>query len=932
MPDKIKLKKTLYIGLGGTGAATLLRVKECFIDSYGEIPPMIGFLAIDTDTAAYNKEVTSNTGKSIKLEQNELLVCTVRNALPTYRNNPKIYDWVPTDNVSKLSSIAGQGAGAVRSNGRFIAYYNYKSIEDNIKAAITHIHQLIPQDSPYLVDTNKNGIEYPTTINVFSSVAGGTGSGMIVDVLCLINKAMEALALQFDLYPWLVLPEIFRAINNGPAMANVLFNAYGTLRTLDYIEHLDPNAPAINFGYKNIDERLFRYAYLINNLNQAGVAFDKLDDLLDVIAKSAFLPANKMGDDLTSPFDNIKNQQDGGVYDIHNKKAWAASVGSAELIYDSQAVGRGIAYRTISQLCESMIGGVHSGVQTANDFVDHQEVMIRENNGRNDVIDALINPAPEYQFNIDELTSESDINTYINYHVGDKLEKTIEANFNKKLDKVRNQLSQKVAELLDQTPAGCLGVTSAFLAALKEIIAECNGEMKAEQQQFNERNTQPTQWATYLNAVPKKGIGAFFGGGKVDEDAVSTLDQVLRMHVTNLREEQRRLWAIRFYNSLTDEIIRIENNLNNLISHVNQIREKYRNQLITQQQLSASTSKFQIFLHQKEVGKLGMFNINESVKANFHKHFTDKGGLALWLELSREQIDKQLWNFAKDTSDVLAAVNTNIDDVLQKMDKEEVKSYLEQLKVLAAPLWTYNTAGYQSSVGAMDRFVIVGVGNRDTSMIKNDSNYNTLFDSNGNPASFASTNQNDRIYLLVVEDLLPIYAVNNYSTYENDYNRKVAQGTHLAAYIDEKLNNRMNSENFSIMPVIEKDNMLQLWVYGFVFGYIHFDSDKNQYWIRSRSRGKAIHGYRFDLNQRRDVAYDIFKSEGLYREIENLMNAEIQAHGVEPINNKIQEIKQQESYLAEYADLSPLESANLEHPNFASVLRLVEQEIGLMTI
>ena len=31
---KIKLKKTLYIGLGGTGVAALLKVKKCFIDSY----------------------------------------------------------------------------------------------------------------------------------------------------------------------------------------------------------------------------------------------------------------------------------------------------------------------------------------------------------------------------------------------------------------------------------------------------------------------------------------------------------------------------------------------------------------------------------------------------------------------------------------------------------------------------------------------------------------------------------------------------------------------------------------------------------------------------------------------------------------------------------------------------------------------------------
>ena len=412
MPEKIKLKKTLYIGLGGTGVATLLRVKKCFIDSYGEIPPMIGFLAIDTDTAAFNKEVTSNLNKKIKLEPHELLVVSVRGALATYRNNPRDYDWVPEKNIDKLSSIAGAGAGAVRSNGRFIAYYNYARIENNIQSVITKINQHIPQESKYTVDTNKDGIEYPVTINVFSSVAGGTGSGMLVDTLCLVNKAMDALALQFDLYPWIVLPEIFKALNSGPAMANVLYNSYGALRSLDYIQHLNPAQPAINFGYTKIEERLFRYAYLINNLNQAGVAFNKLDDLLDVVAKSAFLPANRMGDDLVSPFDNIKNQQDGGVYDIKDKKAWVASAGSAELIYDSQAVGRSVAYRIISQLCNSMVNK-HDGTQYANDFVDHQDVMIRENNGRNDVTDYLLSTNAEYALQIDESTTEADIDTYI---------------------------------------------------------------------------------------------------------------------------------------------------------------------------------------------------------------------------------------------------------------------------------------------------------------------------------------------------------------------------------------------------------------------------------------------------------------------------------------------------------------------------------------
>ena len=181
------------------------------------------------------------------------------------------------------------------------------------------------------------------------------------------------------------------------------------------------------------------------------------------------------------------------------------------------------------------------------------------------------------------------------------------------------------------------------------------------------------------------------------------------------------------------------------------------------------------------------------------------------------------------------------------------------------------------------------------------------------------------------DHLLPIYAVNNYSTYKSDYEQKQAQNHPMAAYLDEKLNNRIISENFNVMPTIEQDNILQLWVWGFVFGYIHFDPETNYYWIRSKSRGDAIHKYRFNLNKQRDVAFDIFKTEGLYHEIEDLLNTEISRHGNEAINQKIQQIKDDESYLDQYANISPLEQANLEDPKFKAVLNLVNQEIAIMT-
>lgn len=345
------LKKTVYIGLGGTGVESLLKIKKCFIDSYGEVPPMIGFLAIDTDGGAATRNATDAKGNAVTLQRSELLLCSVKGALNVYQTNPTICNWVPQGNVQALASIQGGGAGQVRSNGRFIAYHNKEKIVNAVSEVFSRVSHLLPQDSTYAVSHDQNGMEYPTEINVIASVAGGTGSGMLIDVLLIINDTLQKTAATYHVYPWIVLPEVFRAVNAGPAMANVEYNTYGALRELDYIKHHSPSDPAIDLGYAMINEPLFDYAYLINNKNSAGVTFNTIDDITTIVANSAFMPANDMGNALQTPFDNIRSGQAAGTYDILNKQGWASSAAAAELVYDAKAVCRAQCYNAISRLC-----------------------------------------------------------------------------------------------------------------------------------------------------------------------------------------------------------------------------------------------------------------------------------------------------------------------------------------------------------------------------------------------------------------------------------------------------------------------------------------------------------------------------------------------------------------------------------------------------
>jgi hypothetical protein len=692
--------------------------------------------------------------------------------------------------------------------------------------------------------------------------------------------------------------------------------------------HHNPKNPAINFGYTKINEPLFDYAYIINNMNQAGVSFNKIDDIIDVVAKSAFLPANKMGDDLTSPFDNIVAQQKGGTYDVLNKKAWAASAGSAELIYDSQAVGRARAYTIMNQLCDSMLQSPTDGSSDANKFFDDQNVMIRENNGRDDIINALLSPAPEYMLQIDENTTVFDIDDYINNNCGQSvLEPMLKLALNTKLENTKKYFELYIESIMLR-PQGKVDAAIKFIKALLAITAICKKEMEQESEEFSRINSIPEQWDVLVNAVKNKGIKSLFS--KTDDDAIENLQIKLRDTVTNNREEIRRSWAIKFYNSfeeiLNDKLAKIDG----LKAYLKQISDNSTNKLLAEQQQASSKSKFQIFLHEEDVKKSSEMEIDDTLKTAFVQYLGNTG-VASWIEQPISYIEKKLWNFAKETTTVKAVVNTDIDTVLTSLPELKVKKYLDRLTVLASPLWTYNPQGYNQQDLILDRFIVVGVGNRDTSILSKNSKYNTHFNTNGHTASFASTNQYDRVCVLVVEDLLPIYAVNNFTAYQHDNDEKVSRGFMMSNYIDEKLNNRINSENFSIIPIIETDNVLQYWVWGFIFGYIHFDYDKGVYWIRSRQKGDAIRKYRFDLNAHRDVAYDIFKSETLYKEVEDALNREISKTGRQPIEEKLNSIKDADSYLDEYAQLSHLEQSNLNDPNFKSIRDLLTKEINLMS-
>lgn len=180
-----KLRRTLLIGLGGTGIKAILNAKKMFYENYGQIPPMIGFIGMDTDKPGLNNaSVTANDGIKITLNKSEQLCISVDTPTAIYSNNQAkhLFDWMPECNVQGLTALS-IGAGQMRSNGRFAVTVNELNVKSFINNKITEINNASIIDN---VDYDLLGSE--TEVHMVFSLGGGTGSGTFLNTAYLIKR------------------------------------------------------------------------------------------------------------------------------------------------------------------------------------------------------------------------------------------------------------------------------------------------------------------------------------------------------------------------------------------------------------------------------------------------------------------------------------------------------------------------------------------------------------------------------------------------------------------------------------------------------------------------------------------------------------------------------------------------------------------------
>ena len=842
---------------------TLLHTKKIIYDNYGEIPPMLAFIGIDTDEGDYNKELVAHDGKKISLDTNERLSISVGNPSAIYHvgKGKGKFGWIAPGNVNSLT-VLNRGAGQIRSNGRFAITYEENSVKAKLafmRNQITNI-QLIGNPNYKLLDTNID-------VHIIFSMAGGTGGGTFINLAYLVQQSFPGCRIS----GYAVMGGVFDAMLNGAAVARVLSNSYGSIMDLDYLMSLSPSSTPITIELFNTNlnttERPFNAIYLIDNVDKNGNTYEKVDQISEMISLALVTSIGKLGDATKSVADNIEQHITAGNMDMEGKRAWVSSLGVGEIIYSGESLAQIYANEAREQLTEMITSGGKGGdtTTTANNWID--ENAIRENHNKDDVIDYFDNIVGNPNFPFYDIEDTNHPEPECELYINEAQEK--EVDLNNKLQELKDRISTSLDKLVQGKIKEQGGVSRCgdILTALNSEFSLCNTEMKDETEKYS-RKKEALDDALKVSQESLKECILFKKNKKV-----SVLEDTMAVAICQ-REITRRKMAQKFYDWIISEVneyikrietlrVNLKTVSDNSIKNVQAIRRKIENNPIIFQHDLAKYEVDSINCQSKDI----VFN-------DFVVMMDKKGGLWTFATGTSQYVANCLWEFTSTMSKAQEYCKKTVNDVLNTLDSGKLKSACDTIIAKAQTLLRTDTRGYQATSNP-DNSYYVGVEDKALSVLGKNNLFKTNVPDPQANVNIVSIGLKDRVIIFHQFGVLPAFAVKPLDGFLNDYetNETAQSGT---SHWDYGLYQRFINGNFDIMP---KNNaaqgvILQLWVQALLFGII--TKDDKDFFIESKALGgRPIEQFKVLMANDRIGAYKYFakKIPVIKNEIVNKINS-----------------------------------------------------------
>ena len=904
--------------------AALLNTKKMFVDTYGEVPPMIGFLGIDTDGGAYNKFLLSKkspTGRVV-LEQSEQLPITVEKAMDIYNYDKENLGWLPQDNLKYLTSMT-LGAGQVRTNGRFAFTVNRDKIIMRVRAILDKISNAIHDESKKYRPSAGDDVE----IAIVFSVCGGTGCGTFINTAYLLKEVAPSCKIS----GYAVLPNVFRSMLKGAGAARIAPNAYGAIRDLDYLMSLTgtPDCTPFDIQYldcvKSFNTRPFDAVFFVDNRNVSGAVYSNLDKLTEMISLALVTSSGALASESASVSDNVSKEISEGNFNVDDKVAWASGMGACEIKISHNILEEIYSLKAAQYLVNQMSASTEDSDALARTWIDSAK--IRENDGNDQLIDRLI---PDYKadgvLDIDKDSPQVMIDAYM---LAQKVDQA-------KLAEREAKIYAETTESFDKYIGDILSKDGGLKTAsnvITHIISQVDimlGEMKAEHEDFTKFKA--ADEAGYKTAVEdlNKYMGKLFKRESSIQTYCDDAAEAVKKYVTDLKEDARRVAAITFFSKLkvflTDWESRVDS-LSTKLSAVYKLLSQEVSRIENKKQEEQDNTSFTIDLTSRCINKL---TLNKGQLSVASLAATYAGGVAGLAGLECDDIYNVIVNYTATLSSTQEFSEFTIDDVFASLSEQEFISIIESAIRKSAPLFRYDYHGRRPAargVTGPNDIYYIGVPNKDNNrLMKNNSQQVPYFESciKGDPnIQFASIGLPDRVIISRQLGVVPAYTIDGLFDYEAAYLEEKCK-----CYIDEDLNLRMEQTGFTMKPQRAADNreadQLELWILSCVFDLIR--NEKGQYQLKC-SKGKMLDDGWYNLGTYRNMAFDEFKR--IYKEVKGELEAfignEMRIRGKQATDDLLGRVK--ENYMDDHYCHLCLDKKTLQGLAYKPVAEMIEKEL-----
>ena len=853
-----KLKRSIYIGLGGTGIKALRKTKKMYIDNYGEVPPMIQFMGIDTDEGEYTKKEKIQ-GDLVYLAKGEQCSISVGgNPVDYVKANRREMSWLKAPNDGMITTL-DKGAGQVRTNGRVAFIYNIT----NIKTALTKAYT---KASNYKIVDNAQyaPADGKVEIHVIFSLGGGTGCGTFLDFAYLIRKMFGK---SVNLYGYAVLPQVFHEMRpSGPAMMRVKPNAYGALQDLDYLMHLGPNDDPVTFNwisdaYTEDDfariQTPFDLVYVVDNTNAQGVKYDHVENLADVISLALVAASGDLGETNASIFDNVIKTMNEGSLNVNNKKAWVSSVGTSDVVFKGKEVADTYAKKVIVRMIQRAFNSKEDGNRLATTWID--KMKIREDNGQDQVIDFLCAKKPKLSL---EITDQKDPKSEVDTYCESVLKSATDSAEKGKKELVANVPPELEAAVSNYLKSGdCfVSTTKDFLSSVKEQINIFIGEMETEKAEFEEKTPSLKQKLEIaIKTLKEEANKGIISRSKrriqeADEETVAAAAK----YVENKIEIIRRLYAVQFFNTILEELNKHRTTVESIEDYMNNLKIQYSAALNRISATGRSTT-MEVDIAEDIIRTLTV----DDATLLFNDFYTFVGDGGLESVASTEDMERIFDKYASSRPEFKEWQEKTVTEVIDSLSEEDFLEICRKAVAKAEPLLMVDGKGKKVPTGAtidqaIEHSYFICVEDKDNNRFSKSKDFQDSITSTLT-IDYVSIGLKDRVIIYRQDYAVPGYAILGVDEWKRTYDQ-----IKVSCHFDENIHQRMLKENYSLEPSDLDVEVLGLWVKGLIFGLVKFDKEigHGSYVYYNKKTGKATKQYWVDTNTyyRKD-AYDIFCSQ-----------------------------------------------------------------------